>query len=1094
MEIETPDLFLTFFLKNRHLTRPSAKPLFSYHMTFEEFTMLQHVVRRFRPSSSMPNKNLRPWTACFVLWASEWYRREYTNENGWQWEPVFEQLGFSLNNTEISELIPWAFEIYWKRPIRRYTERRNILGTVFIEGGLPYKLISKGESKFSSIIERTLVRYESITYANGSLSDYVAEQSKYLPKVFSEPESVALITDIVETLIIFADKVDLQSEVYPDVQLDKTFPSWRNCFPLPMESNYGREIINSWLSKATEVTVKRKSNDNTLFCKHFVTDDFKKIESHIFLPKHLSIEGVIKENLNSSRLELSLKEGERDIKDLGAGFCKFSSTGIELNVRQRDTRLIRRNLYEALIIAVNSGGVNIHTLEVPESAIMFGTMPVGLVQEENKFQIIGQGSFTTKHKKILLIVPSKAEFQTLSGAVNAHLVSDIQKVSCKIIELCGDIRVRVDDQSYRIRTNSTIEASGGLFIKTRTIPYNSKPSLVYKDIPEIADSFGLSHDFDTFLGNENVHNLAAYQKTGIHTLSVKNKDGDTLLQRKVGLVPKDFDIFMRSDKDCATLHLCCKSNLLAEVQAKDCDIHTTSESAVKKFKIIPQNLPPKDVTLEIFPNLDSDPIYFTLPFPAEGVHAYDQHGQRLKTSTTIEQLMGSQLHLYSNKSFVQTFEIEIALVPISTRSPKAVFKVKVNDRAEVINLYSYKQQMLELLCLSEDIDASIRLTVRLRSDLFVCNIKRFASPVFIDYVHKQISFDPSLLKITDIQQPIALKINNPDQQAIVFESSIQGMELNYFKIPSRLETDGPWMIVPHPDAQVDFRPSFYMNNDPLNIQYSDEGPTSIQGAIQAFNPKTSTNIINVFLEKMSLEINHRGWGYIKSLWANYGYLPLSTFAVWKALVANEDAIIVSLFVLDMDPNFIQKLDTEFPIHWEMFKLSAWRRAISQYRMFLTSKGISDELVNSVTSSQVDSLANAIPAIPNEVFTSLALNKKVPKPPSAEIINIWYEQLIQSHAESDWPDKHLGVFKEIGEFLIKSHPDLTIQTFHKWQLPAATYPILCAAIACEVINKNDFIRFTPEFNFECKELRSFDLEWFNGLYCYAIATLQAKEGK
>lgn len=1093
MEIKTPDLFLTCFLKNRHLDRPAAKPLFSYHMTFEEFTELQHVVRRFKPAPSMPDKNLRPWSACFVLWASEWYRREYINENGWQWEPVFEQLGFSLSNTEISELIPWAFETYWKRPIRRYTERRNILGTVFIEGGLPYKLISKGESKFSSIIERALMRYESITYANGSLSDYVAEQSKYLPKVFSEPESVALITDIVETLIIFADKVDLQSEVYPDVQLDKTFPSWRNSFPLPLESKDGREIINSWLSKATEVKVKRKSHGNTLFCKHSVTDDFKKIESHVFLPKYLSIEGVTKENLSSSRLELYLKEGERDSKDLGAGFCKFSDTGIELNVRQRDTRLIRRDAYEALIIAVNSGGVKIHTFEVPESAIMFGTMPVGLVQEENKFQIIGQGSFTTKRKEILLVVPSKAEFQTLSGAVNANRVLDIQEVSCKIITLCGDLRVRVGDQSYRIRTNSTIETSGGLFIKTHTMPYISKPSLVYKDIPEIADSFGLNHDFDTFLGKENVHNLAAYQKTGIHTLSVKNKDGDTLLQRKVGLVPKDFDIFMRSNEDSATLHLCCKSNLLAEVQAKDCDIQTTSESSVKKFKITPQNLPPKDVTLEVFPNLDSDPIYFTLPFPAEGVHAYDQHGQRLKTSTTIEQLMGSQLYLYSSKDFLQTFEIEIALAPISSRSPKAIFKIPVKDRAVVINLYSYKQQILELLSLSEDIDAFIRLTVRLRRDLFVCNIRRFATPVFIDHDHKQISFDHSLLKEADLQQPIALKIAEPEQQAVHFESTVHGMELNYFMIPSKLETGGPWMIVPHPDAQVDFRPNFYMNNDSLNIQSFEETPKSIQGAVKAFHPKTNPDVINVFLEQMSLEMSHRGWGYIKSLWANYGYLPLSTFAVWKALVANEDALIVSLFVLDMDPNFIQKLDTEFPIHWEMFKLSAWRRAIIQYRVFLTSKGISDEIVDSVTYSQVDSLANALPAIPNEVFVSLMLDKKISQvPPQA--IEIWLKDLIQSHAESDWPDKHLGVFQEIAELLKKSHPDLTVQTFHKWQLPVATYPIVCAAIACEVINKHDVIRFTPEFNFECKELRSFDLKWFNGVYCYAIAALQAKEGK
>ncbi|KDY53273.1 hypothetical protein AB91_1990 [Escherichia coli 2-460-02_S3_C1] len=38
---------------------------------------------------------------------------------------------------------------YWLRPIRFYeSERRNFLGTLFSEGGLPFRLLKESDSRF----------------------------------------------------------------------------------------------------------------------------------------------------------------------------------------------------------------------------------------------------------------------------------------------------------------------------------------------------------------------------------------------------------------------------------------------------------------------------------------------------------------------------------------------------------------------------------------------------------------------------------------------------------------------------------------------------------------------------------------------------------------------------------------------------------------------------------------------------------------------------------------------------------------------------------------------------------------------------------
>lgn len=1085
-----PELFLTDFLQTRGLSAPSRQPLFSYHMTLPEFEELKSIIIEHRPRGNISSPQFRHWNACFVLWGSEWYRREYTNDDGWQWDPLFEQLGFQLTTLERNDVVPLAFETYWKRPVRRYAERRNILGTVFIEGGLPYKLIAKGESKFSSIIQRTLIRYERLQYTHESLADYVAEQSTYLPKVFSEPESVNLITNIVETLVMLADRVDVESEILPSKQLDNSNPSWRSCFPLPLDTEDGKRIINSWLSKATEITSYQKRLGNILSCIHVFNSSFSKTETKVLLPKKLTIEGVHKDSLRSNRLELHLREGETDRQDLGTGFCKLNNNGIELNVRHRQTTLVRRATNEPLIIHVNSSGVKLHTFEIPGSSLVFENEPVGVVEEGGKYRVVGQGSFTTKIKEIILLLPQTANIKMLSGISEPF---SIPNSPLNMLELCGDVRVLVNGQSYRVKTNSTFESSGGLIIKTASLPYLTRPSLVYKDIPEIADSTGLGNDYALFLSGTNVHNLEAYQKSGVHFFSARNNNGDTLLHRKVGLVPADFEILLQSDDCDARLQINCKANLLIDIHAEGCTIKKVSNHDGKEYLITPDSLPPKDINLEITPNLDSDPIFFTLPYPAEGVYAYDQDGVAIKSDTTIDRLIGSQLHLYSSKDYAQTFEIEIALAPIKTGSPKVVYKIPVNQKSKVISLYSYKQQILELMSLSEDIDAFVRLSVRLRQDMFVCNIRRFASSVILDRELKQISFDSSLLRKRDIHRPIAIRIAEPEQKEITFDSVLKGVELNHFSIPSALETEGPWMIVPHVDAEVDFRPNFYIKTDYSDSLQIVEDPRSIQAAIRAFHPKSNPNVIRDFLKKMANDFNHKGWGYIKSLWSKYGYLPMSTFAVWKPLVGDEETLILSLFVLDMDTSFIHKVDTEFPIHWEMIKISTWKKAIHLYTGFLVAKGIDEKIASSITESQLEKFNSHLAIIPDDILKYIVTNQSVPLYP-IQIVKTWFDELIQTHADSDWPADHIGVFKQISESVRAIHPDLKIDIYHKWQLPIATYPIACAAIACELIRKEDFIRFTPAFNFECKELRTFEPEWFSGLYCYAFAAIQAKKGE
>ncbi|WP_312715716.1 hypothetical protein, partial [Escherichia coli] len=92
---------------------------------------------------------------------SEWYRRDYERNCGWTWEPIYKKLGTSLTATELRHIVPKGMESYWMRPIRFYeSDRRNFLGTLFSEGGLPFRLLKESDSSFQTVFSRILNQYE----------------------------------------------------------------------------------------------------------------------------------------------------------------------------------------------------------------------------------------------------------------------------------------------------------------------------------------------------------------------------------------------------------------------------------------------------------------------------------------------------------------------------------------------------------------------------------------------------------------------------------------------------------------------------------------------------------------------------------------------------------------------------------------------------------------------------------------------------------------------------------------------------------------------------------------------------------------------
>jgi hypothetical protein len=96
--------WLSNFVNLRGLRQPDGRPLYEYHATNDEYTQLTQLLRAVGQSQS--NICNRDFAACFVLFCSEWYRRDYERQCGWTWDPIYKKIGISFTATELGTIVP----------------------------------------------------------------------------------------------------------------------------------------------------------------------------------------------------------------------------------------------------------------------------------------------------------------------------------------------------------------------------------------------------------------------------------------------------------------------------------------------------------------------------------------------------------------------------------------------------------------------------------------------------------------------------------------------------------------------------------------------------------------------------------------------------------------------------------------------------------------------------------------------------------------------------------------------------------------------------------------------------------------------------
>ncbi|AFT94988.1 hypothetical protein AMBAS45_07565 [Alteromonas macleodii str. 'Balearic Sea AD45'] len=1115
----SPATWLKDFLIQRSLSEPNGNPLFSYQMTHDEYRQLFELVRDFHPKTNVSWSKHKDWSACFVIYCSEWYRRDCCAQK-WEWFPLWQRFHFELTASQRADIIPLGLEGFWKRPIRRYeSDTRNFLGSIFIEGGLPFKLISSTGNKFSEAIRKLLKLYYQVDLYAVSITELVKSQLGHLPVVFSEPESVELIGSVVKNLMTCAGLVDSDvGEESPSMQLDQKSPGWRDSFPIPLDDETGKGLLDNWLLGATNASKVIKDFKDKLSCEHFFDKNTGRFYTQISLPRKLTFRNC-SEALESTYTQLGLLEGTKRIAELGGVVAQIDNGNVLVPPRKKSIKVPRRLLSSSLFTDLSQSGIVIGKVEVNESSISFNEAPLGFLEDEGELKLVGQGSFSTKYAEILVFAPLAYEIEILSGYQEYAGKQAIDGVEFNWFRVNGDSRFYHGDNRFRIRTNSTSTSSGSLYIEGAEILLKTLPSKVYKGVPSVRDAEGTLASqlgLSTLLNNKPVESLAAHELYGKHYLSVKNKESDTLLRRTVAIVPDDLDIEAVAVKDHAQIKVTSSRNLLMTVYAQACRVENEKLENGRLFEIYPEAEPPSSVTLEVQANLMEDPIIVTLPFPASGMFAFDSEGKPLKTELTVEQLLGAEVNLYSAKSYPEDVSIELALKPNNRTSPRYQSKVKVKDRTLSVSLYSFKEKIIELMSLSNNLDAEVEICLSGLSDRKVFSIRRYISSLNFDSVGGGIALAQSELAHGDLKPPMAMLIAEPERPPLELpEKEIGGISLGWFNTTEKMEKTGPWMIVPSSETPHLFRPTFYKGAEPSYEQ--SVTIKSLQTAVKQFNPRSEVNSIEKFLTEMEGDFTHPSWDYCRKLWEHFSYLPLSTFEVWKALVKNPHCLTVALFRFEMNEEFIRALDREFSILWELIPISVWQQSILVVKKAFLNLGLPTSMVEERVEVLLDKFYDVVLNVPEplikrlkgievncndylaeriveliqdpereseqfQLFRDIGMKRLTGEAQLTEqemfkVIDIAMKQpLLRNHKDSDWPSFQFPLLSEGLSHRIRC--DLPHHA------SVINYPLIAAAIAAGYVETNPN-KLSAKMKFEIKQVKMFAPDWFSAVYAFGI---------
>ena len=255
-----PKDWLKQFLTSRHTAAPDGQPLYRYRLSDSDFETLKTALKTSALFGVANITEVSGWNAAFVIYAAEWWRREYDGSS-WSWKKVFSSFGADAKEltTARRSLVVESGLRYWGRKVRVINGRSLYLGSIAIEGGLPLNQLNKSSGWLGRVFKQVIPKYTRLQHT-GVHADTLIGECDFIPSNYQNDQTHAILGDMVQTVVTLKQKYQLHERDNPVSYLDQHSPSWREQFPLPIETEVGQKLLSDMIitvAKATDTAISQ---------------------------------------------------------------------------------------------------------------------------------------------------------------------------------------------------------------------------------------------------------------------------------------------------------------------------------------------------------------------------------------------------------------------------------------------------------------------------------------------------------------------------------------------------------------------------------------------------------------------------------------------------------------------------------------------------------------------------------------------------------------------------------------------------------------------------------------------------------------------
>jgi len=1095
-----PNEWYKEFLKSRNLEQADGRHLYEYRVKDFEFIKLQEILKQ----APINYDSIQMWDSCFVLYAAEWWRRNYKNGH-WTWDTIFTSIGKSVRVNERGQIVQGGLK-KWKQSLYKdKAGNKDYLVTIIIESGLPIETVSKESAWLKRIVKESFEEYNQISYSEFSSEEIIARNAQSIigfPSSLMKPEIYTLLSRIIKVLSDLKKEYQLTNVKSAIELLDQKKPDWRLSFPIQIDSEVGKKLIDELL---TEIVSIEEPRPYVVSFKRLLIKDqnswsvISKLEipNSVYDCKDLRVINQAKLAALPPRMNLVLRGSNGERKLISTAYK--TSKGGETVIKMSGTSVVEGPS------SVNKWGLVLsfegEEIELPltRADALSHDVPWVFVRKNDEWLLEGLASHQTKADSAIV---------SINGNID-QIDGEFQEVgafgSRKLLKINGSVVLHsADNYSFKIGTKANIDTTSyalhGVEYKTNTkhthdvflgLPtvYSIKPDTLFRTLAS---------------GNIQIRPVGngswvepQSQSVGLMDIRLVGKNREILFSQRIGVLPSSFNIQTTSiNLTQGKFIINNSSDFKVQVLGEGIESSAVKISNGHEISLRATNeLPPEFITLILLEQNSLGEIRLQLPFPAKGAKFFDKNGIQLKRGALLhlKDLHGIRLHLFNNLTSTKYY-CKFNLKDENITSLRDIYikkAIPVTTSHVELPLISWEEILQRIFSVSPNLDKGVLLDVFTAqgSNSVSIEVKQYSCELSInqedaEFTLKGISseLDNTQIKAIRLDQP-----NREQEPQIIFATGGVENGSKKWRFKNSERPEGVWMIYPESNSTIFFRPKIWslgskQTTTDLLIEIAEV-------AYQKGRDARITKLVTL-INSISNDFHNINWKELELLWAWTNHLPLSAFDVWTAFSQSPKGL-VSL-ICQFERNLIDRFNSEFPIIWEAIAVDDWVHGFKHFKEY------TNELFPSFSHDIIDDKIQYVEKqlrleCTGEILRAEVLSQndnqqfmvECPAQFIKNLINGWYkgghEQpgLLHKDAETDWPellrDELTRAFENLPNFIKDILPQISFD-HHK----SAVY--LPALLAFKTIDSKAYpIELTPDKVFKMAMIRAFDEQWFYSIY-------------